>query len=204
MFTKAKLFNLALSALLLSKQISDTETDTSTEAKVLRTHYDIALRKALQDMDLNAASVTETLELVEEDPNDLWDYAYKYPTNCSFLRRIVSGYNKDNRTTQIPRATGVHEGVKVIFTNEMEADAEYIPHDIGLAQLSASAGMAISYQLAILAAPLIVGKGADKLRTNLYEMYKVYKAEAQEHDRLENASFDEDSGESEFVESRLS
>lgn len=204
MFTKAKIFNLALGALLLSREISDADNDPSTEARVLRTHWDIALRKTLQDMDLDSTFTRVTLELIASNPVDEWSYAYKYPTNCSFFRRIVSGTLKDTRSTQIPRQIGIYDNKKVIFTNLVEAEAEIISHDFNLALLNPSAGLAIAYHLAYLSKALIVGKGAEKLRASIWEDYRIAKAEAQEHDQLENANFDDDATISEFVETRTS
>lgn len=202
MFTKAKIFNLALGALLLTREISDADTESTTEAKVLRTHWDIALRKTLQDLDLDSTFSTVPLELFATNPNELWLYAYKYPSNCSFFRRIVSNAKKDNRTTQIPRQIGIHAGVKVIFTNQAEALADIITHDFNLQVLNPSAGLAIAYHLAYLSKALIVGKGANELRKTIWQDYITAKSEAQEHDSLENASFDEDAVVSEFVEAR--
>lgn len=204
MYTKAKIYNLALGALLLTKRISDTDTDPSIENQTLNVHYDSAFRTALEDLDLDATSTQKTLELMVADPNDLWLFAYKYPSNCSFLRRLQSAAIKDNRTTQIIRKVGLHNNQKVIFTNQEEAIAEYIPNDFPLGVLSASAGLAIAYRLAILASPLIAGKGAGKLREDVQKLYLIAKAEAQEHDRMENANFDQDEVISEFVETRTS
>jgi hypothetical protein len=195
---------LALSALLLKRQISDVDADSSSEIKVLNTHYETAFNATLEDLDLDATSGIKTLELLEEEPNTLWSYAYKYPTNCVFLRRIRSPVLKDNRTTQIPRKTGIHSAQKVIFTNEPEAVIEYIPDDVPLAALSPNAGLAIAYRLAILSSNLIVGKGSVKIKEDIQKSYLLARSEAQEHDRLENANFDEDSVTSEFVEARTS
>lgn len=204
MYTKAKIFNLALGALLLNKRISDTETDTSIENQTLNVHWDTALRSALQELDLDSVSTQKDLELIEASPTDLWDFAYKYPTNCSFLRRIQSSVLKDNRTNQVPRRVATHNGAKVIFTNQEDAIIEYIPHDLSLNLLSASAGLAIAYKLAMLSAPLVAGKGAAPLRKEIQQRYLMAKAEAQQHDRLENANFEEDDIMSEFVEARIS
>lgn len=204
MYTKASIFNLALGALLLQRQIENPETDRSNECKVLLNHYDTAFRSALQDMDLDSTSSQITAELVEEGPNDLWLYSYKYPSDCVFLRRIQSLADIDNRTTHIPKRVTVKDGQKVVYTNQSEAIFEYISKDVPLSSLSASAGLAIAYRLAILAAPLVTGKGAKTLMEQIKDKYVVAKAEAQEIDRLENFNFVDPSVESEFVEARTS
>lgn len=206
MYSKVEIFNLALSALLLNKEkeLVDVETDKSNEARVLRLHYNAALNKTLQDLDLNRTRRTVTLELVEEDPNDLWCYAYKYPNNCAFLRRIVSSVRKDSAETHIDREIQNLNGISVILTDETDASAEIIPNDINLSALNASAGMALAYQLAFMCAPLLTGKGAKELRKEIWSYYQIFKTEAQEHDSLENSNPDDPTEESEFVKARMS
>lgn len=204
MYTKAKIFNLALGALLLTKRISDVDSDTSIENVTLNTHYDTAFRATISDLDLDGTSSQKLLELIEEDPTNLWKFAYKYPTNCAFLRRLQNTALKDVRSNQIKRRVAIHNGQKVIFTNQEDVIIEYIPNDLNLNLLSANAGLAIAYRLAILAAPLVAGKAALPLRKDISASYIIVKAEAQEHDRLENANFDSDDELSEFVEARTS
>lgn len=206
MHTKAGIFNLALGALLLNRQVSNADTDTSNEARVLRNHYDLALYSTLEDLDLDSTATRVELTLVTADPNDLWLYAYAYPSNCAFVRRILpeqGGQVVDNRDTHIPKRIQMYEGEKVIFTNEENAYAEVIESDIDITTLSSSAGYAIALKLAFLAAPLCVGKGAAKLRESILEQYKLAKAEAQESDTDENFSFVDEDVESEFVNARM-
>ena len=66
------------------------------------------------------------------------------------------------------------------------------------------AAMAIAYKLALLSAPLLVGKGAKTLRKEISENYIIAKGEAQETDSLENFNYESDWERSEFVEARLS
>lgn len=203
-YTKAKIYNLALGALLLNKKISDVDTDTSVENQTLTVHYELAFSSTISDLDLDATSTQKALELIIADPNDLWAYAYKYPSDCSMFRRIQNQVLKDNRTTQILRKIGTYNGQKVIFTNQDAAIGEYVSNTLSLSTLSDAAGLAVAYKLAMLSAPLISGKGAGPLRKEIEAKYLVAKAEAQEHDRMENANFDEDSVMSDFVEARTS
>lgn len=194
---------MALGALLLQRRIVDPETDLSNEAKVLNTHYDVAFRSTLEDLDLDSTSTEATLELIETDPNDYWHFSYKYPSDCSFLRRIKSCVIKDNKSTHIPKRIAVKNNQKVIFTNEENAVIEYISYNVPLTTLSPTVGLCIAYRLAEMSAPLITGKGAQKLLEDIRSRYIVYKAEAQEKDRRENFNFENEEVESEFVEARL-
>lgn len=203
-YTKVQIYNLALGALLLTRRINDIDADNSTEVKVLNTHWDTALQSTLEDMDLDGTSSTKVLELITENPTIHWQYAYKYPTDCTFLRRIQNYDLKDVRSNQIPRRVAVFNGQKVIFCNEPEAVIEYISSDVPLAALSSNAGLAVAYKLAMLASALVTGKGADKVKKEIQNSYVIAKTEAQETDRLENASFDDAATQSEFVEARTS
>lgn len=204
MYNQVDIFNIALGALLLNKTIVDIDSDSSKENKHLKQFYPIALAQTLQDLDLDATSSRKELELYQEDPNDEWLYAYKYPTKCRFFRRIVSGQRKDNRSTSIPRARGVLDGVSVIYTNQPDAIGEYISSDVGLQHLNANAGLALGYKLAFLASTLIVGKGGLKIRQDINQMYGIFKLEAQEQDRLEGDTYEDSAVDSEFVQARTS
>lgn len=205
MVTKAQIFNLALGALLLQRQIVNPDTDTSNEGKVLTTWYDIAFRSAIADMDLDSTSNLVTLELVAKCPIKHWEFAYKYPSNCAFFRRIRScQVGPDGRYTAIPKHVAMYNGQKVIFTNQCEAVAEIITFDFNLSHLSPNAALAVAYRLAVLSAPLATGKGAQKLIQDIAKSYQVAKAEAQAQDERENFNFNSEAVESEFVAARLS
>lgn len=204
MYSKAKIFNLALGALLLQRQVINADTDQSNECKVLLTYWDTALRSTLEDLDLDSTSDIMDLELVEENPNSHWLYAYKYPTKCAFFRRIVSHEVMDNVDSFILKRVGMHEGQKVIFTNEAEATAEYISWDVPLNSLTANTGLAIAYKLAMLSAPLVTGKGARALMQDIQAKYLIAKTEAQEQDKRENFNYVADYIQSDFVNTRTS
>lgn len=205
--SKTKIYNLTLSALLLAKEVSEVDTDTSNEVRILNTHWDLAYESTLQDLDLDSLSQPITLELIANltsDTNYNWDYVYKYPSKCVFLRRLKSSVITDTRDTHISKRTAIYNGVNVVFTNEVDAVAECITNDIPITALSPMAALAVAYSLASMSAPLIVGKGAQRLRKDLQDAYSVFKAEAQEQDSLENFNYETDDQRSEFVAARLS
>ena len=202
-YTKAKIFNLTLSSLLLSKEVTNTETDPGNEVRILNLWWDTALESTLKDLDLDRLSTPITLELITELYEGPWKYVYKYPTNCAKFRRIVSGHLIDNNRTHIAKRTGQYEGQDAIFTNEYQAVAECMPKNISLAALSPMAAVAVSKRLGVLSAPLVVGKGAAKLITELEQAYVIAKVEAQEDDHEENFNYEEESIRSEFVAARM-
>ncbi len=202
--TKEQIFNLALSALLLQREVINTTTDKSKEVLALNIHFDVAFESTLEDLDLDSLSSPITLELIEKDPNDFWSFVYKYPTICTFLRRIESPVLVDNSTTHLSKRVGIFKGQKAIFTNECDAIGECITNDIPFAALSSNGVLAIAYKLAFLSAPLITGKGAKKLRESILALYVNAKSEAQEKDKRENFNYEDDGVRSEFVNARLS
>lgn len=204
-FTKTKIYNLALSAMLLSRQIIDTETDIVTnEVRVLNQFWEDAFTSTLQELDLDSLSEEIPLELITSLDDENWKYVYKYPLRCAFLRRIKSCSIIDRRSTHIPKKLGLYQGQKVIYTNEYQAISECVPNDVSLDLLSSPAGFALAHKLAFLATPLIVGKGAKDLRKEIYQSYVLFLNDAQELDKLENFSYDPEYTRSEFVEARLS
>jgi len=202
-YSKAQLFNLALNALLLQRRIINPDTDQSNEAKVLNTNFDVAFRATLQDLNLDSLSSQVKLELLCKNPNKLWAFAYKYPSNCAFFRRIQSDVLMDNRDTFIAKRVAIHNGQKVIFTNQEEAIAEFIPFDVPLSALSAVAGLCVATRLAILSSPLVTGKGSRDLLPRLEQQYVLLKAEAQRQDQLENYNYVPDHIQSEWYNARI-
>lgn len=204
MFTQAKIYNLALQALLLTRQIIDVNSDKSNEAKVLNELWPVLIKSGLADLDLDSTSTEQNLLLVAKDPVHHWRFAYKYPDKCAFFRRIRSHQVVDDKFSHHSKRVMIWEGQKVIFANHENAVGEYIPIDFPLQTLSAPAGMALAHRLAWMAAPLIVGKGASALRNNIDKQYIAWKAEAQAQDERESFSFQSDENMSEFVKTRMS
>lgn len=202
-YTKVQIYNLALSALLLAKEVEQPDTDPSTECRVLNLNWDTALSSTLQDLDLDSLSSVVKLELLDTLDEGPWTYVYKYPTNCSFFRRIRSCAVTDNASTHISKKIAIHNGQRAVYTNEANAEAEIIPMNVPLSALSPNAALAVAYKLAFLSAPLIVGKGAKALKDSIRQDYLTFKFEAQEVDRFENFNYEDESLRSEFVQARL-
>lgn len=208
MFNKTQIFNLALSSLFLTKRISDAETDNSAENIQLSSVWDISLNSALQEMDLDSTSMTKVLELVLENPDNFWAYAYKYPNDCAFLRRIVSCEVIDDNETTIDRKTQMidYNGdiIKCIMTNQSQASVEYISNKIPLSSLSAEAATFIALKLALNAAPLITGKNSDQVIKQLSARYTMALMSAKSKDLQETSIYQHESMVSEFVKARMS
>lgn len=204
MYSKTQIFNLAMQALFLQKQIADSETDTSKEAVILRTNWTGALNMALEQMDLDSTAIIDDLELIEEDPNVNWKYAYRYPTSCAFFRRIVSGYFTDDDDTRIDRQIGYLGTDKVIYTNEKEAQGEWIKNDINTADLSVEACLTIAYELARMCVSFMVGKDSANVIKTIEGKYIQYLLAAQAKEGKETNIYQPEYRQSGFAKARLS
>lgn len=205
MSSKTNIYNLALSALLLSRQVVETESEKVTnEVRVLNQLWDSALASVLQQLDLDSLSETIDLELIEELEDDThWAYVYKYPSRCIFLRRIKTVLLKDTIRSRLELRVGIRNGAKVIYTNEYQAQIECICNDVSLAYISPSTELAIAYKLAYLACPLLVGKGAKTLREEIKQNLLIYMMDAKETDVNENFIYETPEQQSEYVAARL-
>jgi hypothetical protein len=72
-------------------------------------------------------STTEAPDFANGD----WDYAYRYPTDCLFARRVVpqGGRGRVFNESPIPYRRGRDSNGLLIYTNEQEATLEYTTID---------------------------------------------------------------------------
>jgi hypothetical protein len=89
---KNDIANLALGRLGVSLSIIDLETENTTQAKIIRRHFRMALDTLLEEHDWNFASSHQALALVTDydDISDSggWQYMYSLPANCLVLREL--------------------------------------------------------------------------------------------------------------------
>ena len=100
--TKEAICNLALRHIGDGTIIATLSTDTTQQGILLAQFYDLAVEDVTRDFDFPHTTVIEELTLVEEDPNDEWDYSYRYPRTAKNLRRILSGTRRDNPQSRVP------------------------------------------------------------------------------------------------------
>lgn len=193
--------NLALSHLGIGKLISDIETEQSAEAKACRTFYDIVFKTVLRDYPWPFATRFKALALVEENPNDEWDFSYKYPTDCLFARRIVGVNRNPAADEKIPfRVVSSEEGT-LIYTDVDQAVLEYTINIDDNTLMTADFVMAFSYKLASVIAPIITSGDPMKVgaaaKQSYFEELSNAKANAFNEEQPDIAP------ESEFTRTRL-
>lgn len=200
MASNTEMANLALSHLASGKEIANLESERSDEAATMRRYYTIAVENALKDYPFSFCNVTETLALVETAPNDEWAYAYRYPSDCLYPIRILSGLRNDSRQTRVPYKIGKDSSGKLIYCDQPNAQLEYTQNVKDWSKFPPDFVMAVSFLLAALASPRICGEDPHKLGERALRMYEYYKTKTNAHDA--NSQQQEEPPEAEHIRAR--
>ncbi len=125
MSSKLEIVNLGLSHIGIGKEVANFDTEQSEEARAARRFYQIALEKTLRDGSWPFATKIISLALIEEEPNTEWGYSYRYPSDCLYFRRILSGIRNDNRQSRSPYKLAKDSAGLIVYSDEEEAQCEY-------------------------------------------------------------------------------
>jgi hypothetical protein len=193
--------NLALGHIGVSSEISDLETEQSREAKAIRRFWDVCLEQVLRDHPFGFATKVAELNLVESDPNTDWLFSYRYPTDCLFVRKILSGVNITTPSDPIDYKLAGDDSGRLIMTNQEDAVIEYTRVLTDFDNMPADFKMAFSYRLAVYIAPSLTSGDPFKLKQDCMNGYlmEISKAEA---NSINEESNDPDV-DSEFVRARI-
>lgn len=154
MASAVEIANLALSHLGTGKEISSF-TENSSEANACRRYYETALEQTLRGTNWPFATRYQTLNLIEENPNEEWLYSYRYPVDCLQAVRIVSGNKNESRQDRIPyKVLSQPEGL-VLFTDQVNAILEYTVNITDVNLFPSDFKMALSFRLAHYIAPRV-------------------------------------------------
>ncbi len=154
--SETEICNMAIAHLGVGKRIASLD-ERSQESNICNTFYEVALHNTLRDFTWPFCSKIVALGLFEEDPTDEWAFSYRYPSECEFLRRILSGNRNDNADTIIPYKIYADDDGKLIYTDMEDAEVEYTFVEEDPSKYPSDFVMALSYQLAALIAPTICG-----------------------------------------------
>jgi hypothetical protein len=182
MSLRTEIANLAISHLGQGKDISNIDSERSSEAATMRRYFPIVSEIALKDFPYTFANITAALNLVEESPNDEWAYAYRYPTDCLTPIRILSGQRTDNQDTYVAYKIGKDSSGKLIYTDKQAAELEYTQMITDTSRFPADFVMAISFLLAAMAAPRLLGEDPFKMGEKAMNMYMRFKGQADSSD----------------------
>jgi hypothetical protein len=193
---------MALSHLGSGKTMSDIETDTSEEGRALRTFQETALKKTLAAAPWPFCTDIVDLTLVEENPNDAWDFSYTYPSTIVMIQKILNGAKGaiDTRDTRVPFQIAKGSSSKVVWTNEDDAQALVTEYVTDTSFFTPSFIIAFSYYWAYLVAPRITKSNPQQIKKEMLVYFKQEVAEAV------SQSFNEEQQDvepdSEFIRSR--
>lgn len=180
MTTKTDIANMAISHLGIGKTILDLDTDSSAEGKALRTFFEMCARSTMAEMDFNFCKKRKTLGLVEEEPNDEWDYVYTYPSECLQLHRIVNNGRNENELQHYPfKVEDNPSGSgKLIYTDREDAIALITAYVEDCTKWTDAFALAVSFKLAFLISPRIGGPDGVRMGDRAYQLYKKMRDEA--------------------------
>lgn len=197
MASKTGILNIALGHIGISKEVGSIETESSEEAKAGRRYYDVALNTIVRSSPWPFLTKITTLPLIEEEPNTEWGYSYRYPSDCKFIRRILSGIRNDDRQTRAPYRIAQDAGGLVMFTDQEDVEVEYTVTADNEALYPNDFVLALSYLLASLMAPRLTSGDQFKLGDKAFQKYvfAVQNAEANAF----NEEQDEEVPEGEFT-----
>lgn len=185
MSSKMDIWNTALSHLGISKEVASVD-ESSAEAKACRRFYDTTIKAVLKDYSWPFASKIATLNLITANPNDEWAYSYRYPSDCLFFRRILSGNRNDTELTKIVYAISQDASGLVIYTDAVTAQGEYTVNITDESYFASDFVLAVSYRLAYYMAARLTAGDPFKLGPAAMQNYMI------ELSRAKANSFNED------------
>lgn len=191
--------NMALSHLGVGKEIASL-TEASQEAAACNRFYEQTLDEMLRVFNWGFATKIIAAELVEQDPNEEWTFAYRYPTDCLNVRRVLSGSRNDHRQSRVPYKISSSDEGGLIFTDLEEAEIEYTFRQTNPQYYTPGFTMAFSYLLAARIAPRVTGGDPFKLQQAALQMYDMTLS--QEKARTANEEQPDEVQESEFIRAR--
>jgi hypothetical protein len=181
MASKTQIANMALSRIGVSKLIANVATETSREAIQSRLLMDEDIRYVLRDFPWPWATQYATLALVagtsSENAVSDWRYAYRYPTDCLFARRIVIPTVGRRDANPPPFRIGRDSQGKLIYTDEEDAELEFTADITSTEEFDALFVSMLAWKHGAALAPSLSRiKG---MAESAMQMYELDKAKAQ-------------------------
>jgi hypothetical protein len=180
MSSSTEIANMAISHLGTGKEISNLDTEKSEEASSCRRFFTNARDAVLKDCPWPFATEIATLGLIKENPNTEWDFSYRYPSDCLYVRKIQSGIRTDHRQSRVPYRVGQDASGLLIFTDEANAVLEYTKREEDSERFPSDFVLALSLKLAYHIAPRLSKGDPFKVKQELQKEYlqSIYMAKA--------------------------
>jgi len=174
---------MALGHISVNIDITDIDTSTGSEADSILVYWDEALGYMLEDKKPGWAENFVNLSVVAENPNALWDYSYRYPSDCQVSIGIVdTGAAGVSDRGEIPYRPGSDNSGRLIYTDEgPTAVLHYIRRQNDtdgwrLEDMPSAWALALSYLLASFSAGALAKNGA--VASQMLQKYELYAGRA--------------------------
>lgn len=190
------LYNLALSHIGNSKEVQSVN-ENSAEARACKRFYAQTRDEILREFPWPFAKVTVALALVETDPTTEWKYAYRYPVDCVFFRRILGDCRIEVRDTRVPYLIGQDAEGKLVYTDRQSAVAEYTVAVSDTSTFDPLFAQALAFKLGFYIAPRVTASDPFKLGQRAFTLYQM--AVEQARDMALNEQQDDPEPDSEFI-----
>jgi hypothetical protein len=192
--------NLALARVGTAARITSLDDDNGPGAVGCRLFIDIVLDATLREFPWPFATKIASLSQVEVSPNSEWGYSYRYPPDCQFLRRILSGIRNDSRQTRESfRLSSDDDGI-LILADLDAAECEYTKKYDDIARLPTDFLSAVAWRLAYEVAPSLGGAAAQTWRADAAKGYGIEMTNARSN--AANEEQPDEEPDSEFILAR--
>jgi hypothetical protein len=197
MATTVNIWNMALSH-IGSKHFVESDSERSREVSVLKIHWAAAVNKVLSDRPWKFATKYVTLGLIAERPNMDWAYAYRYPADCVFARRLVTTGGRRDPDPK-PFTIGQDSWGRIIYTDQPNAVLEYTLRVFETERYDPQFVTMLSWYLAhLIANPLSRITNAAVVAFNMYKLLKETAAST-----AFNESQMDDAQDAEWIQARV-
>ena len=199
--TDVQISNMALGHIGVQQQIASLSTEHSTESNKCSLYYTQAVESVLADYPWPFATKYATLGLVTDNsalstPYD-WLYEYRYPSDCLFVRRIVTVLGRKDPNPP-PFRIGQDDQGLLVYTDQEDAVIEYTRRVTDTNLFPPTFAEAVSWRLAAFIAPGL-SRLKDMVRLAMLTYLGILsKAETQ----AGNEQQQQDQIESEFIRAR--
>ena len=198
--SSTEIANYGLTHLGITDTIANIDTDKDVEGQVMRRIYATAIEGFLRDFNYSTTTQRVVLGLVQENPNDEYQYEYTYPADALSLNRLVSGAITDTAQSDVHYRIVRGSSSRLIWTNSKDAEIEYTFLETDDSRFPADMVWAISYLLAMLAAPALTAGDPTNLQGRAEVKYEAAKSLARSNS--EHDDHEEEQPQSEFITAR--
>lgn len=149
-FSKPAICNIALGNVAINRLIIDFDADTSSQAQLCRSFYDLALETVLLARRWKFAQYEVAPGIISSFDSERWQYAYRMPSDA--LRVHTVNATADNPEGE-PFEVGGDSTGGVIYCDVADAVVQYTANVTNSGLYSTDFVMSLGWRLAMFIAP---------------------------------------------------